>query len=88
MQFYEGVLILIFSVSVGANTSVNSLERVAFFSDSVYAIAATLLAIDIRVPVTDDRLTPQQLFLLAPSIAVYLLTFVVIGLFWVSHHRM
>ena len=75
-------------MSVADRTPVNGLERLAFFSDGVYAIAATLLAIDVRVPMTDERFTLAHLAALTPSIAVYALTFVVIALFWVSHHRM
>ena len=75
-------------MSVAARTPVNGLERLVFFSDGVYAIAATLLAIDVRAPMTDERFTLAHLTALTPSIAVYALTFVVIGLFWVSHHRM
>jgi uncharacterized membrane protein len=75
-------------LSRDGDTHISGLERLAFFSDGVYAIAATLLAIDIRIPVTHEQLRPEQLMGIAPSIAVYALTFVVIGLFWVTHHRM
>ena len=69
-------------------THVSGLDRLVFFSDGIYAIAATLLAIDIRVPTTQEPLRIEQLANLAPSIAVFALTFLVIALFWVSHHRM
>jgi TMEM175 potassium channel family protein len=69
-------------------THINGLERLVGFSDGVYAFAATLLAIDIHVPVTHERLRPEQLTSLVPSVGVYALTFILIGLFWVSHHRM
>jgi uncharacterized membrane protein len=69
-------------------THINGLERLVGFSDGVYEIAATLLAIDIHVPLTHERLRPEQLTSLVPSIGVYALTFIQIGLFWVSHHRM
>jgi uncharacterized membrane protein len=54
----------------------------------VYAIAATLLALDIHAPITNALLRPEHLATLLPSIGVYALSFIVIGLFWVSHHRM
>jgi len=69
-------------------TRINGLERLVGFSDGVYEIAATLLAINIHIPVTHERLRPEQLTSLVPSVGVYALTFIVIGLFWVSHHRM
>jgi uncharacterized membrane protein len=68
--------------------TVNSLERLVFFSDAVFSIAITLLAIDIRIPnVEHDRLA-AELQRLLPSIGVYTLTFVVVGAYWVAHHRM
>lgn len=70
------------------NTPVSGLERLAALSDGVYAIAATLLAVDLRLPISQAPLTPEQLAKLVPAIAVYALTFILIGLFWVSHHRM
>ena len=69
-------------------TYIKGLERLVSFSDGVFAFAVTVLAIDIRVPPTHDRLRPEQLMSLVPPVGVYALTFVVIGLFWVSHHRM
>lgn len=73
---------------MGSDTNSYGLERIAFFSDGVFAIAATLLALEMQVPVTHEPLRLEQLAKLLPSIAVYVLTFVVIGLFWVLHHRM
>ena len=64
------------------------LERVVFFSDAVFAIAMTLLAVGIRVPsVARDQVGPAISHLAGP-IAGYFLTFAVIGLYWVTHHRM
>ena len=73
---------------LASSTPVSGLERLTTLSDGVYAIAATLLAIDLRLPIAEGPLTVEQLHKLAPATAVYALSFVVIGLFWVSHHRM
>lgn len=65
----------------------SSLDRVVFFSDAVFAIAITLLVL----PLADQRLPDEDLaaHLLAlwPQLASFLLSFVVIGLFWLGHHR-
>ena len=67
------------------------LERLLFFSDAVFAIAITLLALEIRLPSLEDSLTNDQLFqqLLAiwPKYFSYALSFFVIGAFWMGHHR-
>ncbi len=67
------------------------LERIVFFSDAVMAIAITLLAIDIRVPQVDPGLATQQLgaglSAIAPRFMTFFISFLVIGIYWISHHR-
>ena len=67
------------------------MERILFFSDAVMAIAITLLAIDIRVPEIDPgaALTelPRQLAAMGPSLMTFFISFIVIGIYWISHHR-
>jgi uncharacterized membrane protein len=67
------------------------LERVAFFSDAVFAIAATLLVVDLRVPETVGRLTDGQfvdaLVALTPKLYGFAVSIVVICLYWAGHHR-
>jgi uncharacterized membrane protein len=65
-----------------------SFERLISFSDGVYAFAITLLAIDIRLPPVALGALPQALLALLPEIGVYALSFVIVGLYWVSHQRM
>ena len=62
-------------------------DRVLFFSDAVFAIAITLLVVDIRVPdiVTD---TAQELSADKGRIVSFAISFLVIGLFWMGHHRL
>lgn len=66
----------------------SELERVEFFSDAVFAIAITLLVLDISVP---NRLPPSavpaELRHLVPQVLSYILSFAVVGIFWMSHHR-
>ena len=63
-------------------------ERLIFFSDAVFAIAITLLVLDIQLPAnlkpTD---VPGALFRVIPQIAAYILSFFVIGAYWLAHHR-
>jgi uncharacterized membrane protein len=67
------------------------LERVIFFSDAVFAIAITLLALEIRLPVNGSDLTnielAQALLALWPKYMGYVISFMVIGIFWTGHHR-
>ena len=62
-------------------------ERIQFFSDAVFAIAMTLLVLEIRVPDTDGDLRWEALGALWPQFFAYALSFTIIGLNWVTHHR-
>lgn len=66
------------------------MERLLFFSDAVFAIAITLLALDIRLPATSAELTNDALLSLLltlwPKYLSYIISFLVIGGFWISHH--
>jgi uncharacterized membrane protein len=68
-----------------------SLERIVFFSDAVFAIAITLLALEIRLPAEISGVSNGDLFqnLLSiwPKYLGYLVSFLSIGNFWVVHHR-
>lgn len=62
-------------------------DRLVFFSDAVFAIALTLLVIDIRVPLEVDGGSAAVLFDALPSIYAYALSFYVIAVNWMGHHR-
>ncbi len=63
------------------------LDRVGAFSDGVFAVAITLLVLNIEVPDVDGGDLGQALRDLLPSIQAYFIAFAVIGLFWYGHHK-
>jgi uncharacterized membrane protein len=67
------------------------LERLVFFSDAVFAIAITLLVLDIRLPDSiaglSDRELLNRLLAVGPRYFAYVISFLVIGGFWIGHHR-
>jgi uncharacterized membrane protein len=67
----------------------HSLERLIFFSDAVIAIAMTLLALDIPLPsgTTDAQKWHSMGQLLRHEYFAFALSFLVISVFWMSHHR-
>jgi uncharacterized membrane protein len=62
-------------------------ERLVFFSDAVFAIAVTLLVLEIRPP-QDTRHLLHGLAALWPSYLSYAITFLLIGQVWANHHVM
>ncbi|HKW68194.1 MAG TPA: TMEM175 family protein [Terriglobales bacterium] len=63
--------------------------RVEAFSDGVFAIAMTLLVLNVRVPNTNQ---PGQLGRLLweqwPSYLAFVISFAFIGIMWMNHHRL
>lgn len=74
-----------------SNDNKLALDRIIFFSDAVFAIAITLLALELRVP--EMPLTqvatemPQRLTTMIPKFIGFVLSFLIIGSYWVAHHR-
>src|SRR5436190_3557838 len=66
------------------------LERMILFSDAVFAIVMTLMAIEIRLPENGPlnvETLPNQLMHLLPVIIAYAATFFFIGSTWYEHLR-
>ena len=69
-----------------------SKQRMEALSDGVYAVALTLLVLDLKIPATADALNDaafaQALYGLLPNALTWLLSFWVIATFWVTQVRL
>ena len=58
--------------------------RLETFSDGVFAIAATLLILDVNI--THHGSVAHELLRIWPSYLAYAISFLTIGIIWVNHH--
>jgi uncharacterized membrane protein len=63
-----------------------STNRLEAFSDGVFAIAITLLVLDIHVPEPGSGHLGHELLTQWPSYAAYVVSFLTIGIIWINHH--
>jgi uncharacterized membrane protein len=63
---------------------VNQTARLETFSDGVFAIAATLLILEVRLP--GHGSVAHDLLHAWPSYVAYAISFLTIGIIWVNHH--
>jgi len=69
-------------------------NRLEAFSDGVFAVAITLLVLNIKVPGMDSASKPldedlwRQLFKEWPLLVAYVTSFATIGIMWLNHHRL
>src|ERR1700722_5301219 len=65
-----------------------SVERLAALSDGIFAVAMTLLLLDLRVPATEAIHSgydlQHALLAISPQVVMYLMSFVTLGIFWVG----
>jgi len=78
-----------YSAAVTTSTDLAETARIEAFSDGVFAIAITLLVLELRVPelAPGERLWPALLDEW-PQFGAYLSSFAVLGVMWVNHHSM
>jgi uncharacterized membrane protein len=66
-------------------------ERMIFLSDGVFAIVITLLVLEIKVPEIEPHLVAKELPIalmhLLPKIFAHFMSFIVLGIYWISHHN-
>ncbi len=69
-----------------------TINRVETFSDGIFAIVATLLILEIRVPYVEGTDVARELLnglrLLTPKFFCYVLSFMYIAIYWVNHHQL
>jgi uncharacterized membrane protein len=67
------------------------LHRSEALSDGIYAVAMTLLVIELKVPDAAHLRTSEELaealLALGPKVEAWLISFFVLALFWTAHHR-
>ena len=77
-------------LGTGERESHRDRDRIVNLSDGVFAIALTLLVLDIRVPKIPENAVgselPGVLLGLWPNYLGYCLSFLVISTFWIIHH--
>lgn len=61
-------------------------NRLEAFSDGVFAIAITLLVLDLKVPEPGSGDLGHELLANWPSYAAYVVSFFTIGIIWINHH--
>jgi uncharacterized membrane protein len=65
-----------------------SLERLAALSDGIFAVAMTLLVLDLRAPaaaaIHNEHDLWRALVALSPRLLMYMMSFMTLGIFWVG----
>ena len=65
-----------------------SKTRLEAFSDGVFAVAITLLALDLAVGGPGPHSLAHQLGDKWPSYVAYVVSFFIVGITWVNHHSL
>jgi len=62
-----------------------SMSRLEAFSDGVIAVIITIMVLELKAPQTPE---PLALLKLWPSFAIYLVSFVMVAIYWINHHNL
>lgn len=75
-----------------AETGLPSKARIEALTDGIFAVAMTLLVLDLRLPQVAGELTDaglrEALIGLLPKLESYVISFLVLCIFWLGHHRL
>ncbi len=66
-----------------------STQRIEAFSDGVFSIAITLLVLELQLPASQTQTHQSlaaELALLWPAYLGYVMSFIMIGIYWANHH--
>lgn len=67
-------------------------QRVESLSDNIFSIVMTLLVFGLKVPKWDPVVSNHDLYLrlasLWPNFLSFVMSFALLGLFWIAHHRL
>ena len=66
-------------------TSQMSSSRLEAFSDGVIAVIITIMVLELHVPHEDGW---AGLWSVAPRLGIYLLSFLMVGIYWINHHEL
>jgi len=62
------------------------------FSDAIFAFSMTFMALSIQIPtfsgdIGDSELAVRLIQFVIPNIIHYVISFIVVGIYWISYHR-
>jgi uncharacterized membrane protein len=60
-------------------------SRLEAFSDGVIAVIITIMVLELHVPHEDGL---AGLWSVAPRLGIYLLSFLMVGIYWINHHEL
>ncbi len=72
----------------GGSNLTTETARLEAFSDGVFAIAITLLILEIKIPSADTTDLLRELGRQWPSYLAFFISFAFIGIMWINHHRL
>jgi uncharacterized membrane protein len=65
-----------------------SKTRLEAFSDAVIAILMTIMVLELRPPILNDAGQPVDLTAIGHALPSYVLSFIVVAIYWNNHHHM